>query len=94
MQLLYIGKKIDNIPGFEVCREPPEYIVKCQNTINEKDRSKENVLYQRRLTKHCLSFSDPNTERDEVKRARSIDRMIDEKKRAYPNLTISKQFVR
>ena len=60
-------------------------MAKYQNTINEKDRSKENVLYQRRPTNNCLSFSDPNTERDEVKRVRSIHRMIDEKIKGLPN---------
>ena len=85
MQLLYLGKKIDHTPGFEVCREPPEYIVKYQNTINDKDRSEENILYQRRLTKKCLSFSDPDTEMDERTRVHRITKIIDKKTKGLPN---------
>ena len=93
LQLLYLSKKIEDIPGFEVCREPPEYIVKYQNTIDDKDRSKENILHQRRLTKTCLSFSDPDTEKDERLRVHWIAKVIDQKIRDYPILTILRQFV-
>ena len=79
LQRLYNSKNIEDIPGFEDCREPPEYILKYQNTINEKDRSKENILHQRRLTKMCLSFCDPDTEEDEGRIVQHIAKVIDQK---------------
>ena len=67
--------------------------MKYKNTINEKDRSKENILHQRRLTKQCLSFSDPDTEADEGLRVQRITMVIDQKVKDYPILAILRQFV-
>ena len=92
MQLISLHKTIRDRTCFDINREPPQFILDCENKANERDRSKEQILFQRRLVNNCLSYSDPTTEKDEGQRISLIRRTIEENIRDYPILTVLNQF--
>ena len=93
VQRLCLRKSISNLTCFDITREPPHYILKDENKVDEKNRSKEQILFQRQLVNNCLSYCDPQTEKDEVQRISLIRETIEEKVRNYPVLTVLNQFI-